>query len=234
MGKYTEPNVIDFFSGKLLESIEQEQIIRLSPEIDGLSMLYSNNKNKDKLFAMKILCWGLKWNGEVVGMVPWLNQVMPCDEIKDAAHGHFEGYYDPETDSIFFEAPMHKIVELETSLAYFEQEEVQTDADKVIQRIPDNIGTHAIAICSDDQRLTLTEINSWQLKGDGQIIGMIIDNDKVTSTPVLMNDQALYSATEKPGFRYYFQHSIANQLKRKEPDALAAIKILLKKDGHRS
>lgn len=227
MNRYQAPNVIDFFSGKPIEDLAQERIIRLSPENDGLCMLYSNKRNPDKLFAVKLLCWGLKWNGEVVGMVPWLNHVTPCEEIQDALNGRFEGYYDPEGDSIFFEAPVHKIVELETSLAYFEPEDEATKCEDTLQTIPDNIGTHAILLDEDQEALTLTEVTSWQLKGSGEIEGMIIDHDNIIDTPTLMTDEHLYPVNDHTDFKYFFQHNIANQIKREDPEALAAIKLLL-------
>ncbi|KKN09666.1 hypothetical protein LCGC14_1044370 [marine sediment metagenome] len=77
-------NVVDLFSGKSLSTIESQRIIRLSPEYDGLTMLYSSAKsNTDTLYTMKILCWGIRENGEVVGMVPWLNKVVACEDLQD-------------------------------------------------------------------------------------------------------------------------------------------------------
>lgn len=227
MTNFSNPNIIDFFSGKPVRELEQQRIIRLSPEIDGLSMLYTNQRNPGKYFAVKILCWGLRWNGEVVGMVPWLDGVVPCQDIQDPLNGRFEGYFDPEVDSIFFDAPVHKIVELETSLAYFETEEAVLHEGDVLQRIPDNIGTHAILIDEGSNQLTITEIHSWQLRADGLVEGMMIDPDKVNDTPILMTDENLHPASAESQFKYYFQHSIANQIKREDPEALAAVKVLL-------
>jgi hypothetical protein len=226
MAKYEEPNVIDFFTGKPFQDLQQERIIRLSPEIDGLCMLYSNQKNPGKYFAVKLLCWGLRWSGEAVGMVPWLDGVKPCDDIQDPLNGRFEGYYDPEIDSIFFEAPVHKIVELETALAYFEMEEDSQPNETVIQRIPDSIGTHAVLMDENVQQMTLSEINCWQLKASGRIEGLIIDQDNINDTPILMYDENLYPVNAHSDFRYFFQHNIANQIKREDPEALAALKGL--------
>ncbi|HMU67127.1 MAG TPA: hypothetical protein PKE57_08275, partial [Cellvibrionaceae bacterium] len=66
-------NVIDLFTRKPYVPLEQKRIIRLALELDGLEMLYSNDTNSDRLFSLKILAWGLRANGEVVGLVPWLN-----------------------------------------------------------------------------------------------------------------------------------------------------------------
>ena len=68
---------------------------------------------------------------------------------------------------------------------------------------------------------------SWQLLSDGVVRGMLIDDDKVISTPVLPGDECLYSAKDEETFRYFFQHHIANKIKAKDPDALAAISMLV-------
>ena len=34
-------------------------------------------------FLLKVLAWGLRSNGEVVGLVPWLDELVACDEIND-------------------------------------------------------------------------------------------------------------------------------------------------------
>jgi hypothetical protein len=221
--------VIDFFSGKAITDLVQERIIRITPEYDGLSMLYSNENNPDKYFSMKILFWGLRWNGDVVGLVPWLNQLVPCSEIQDPLNGCWEGYYDPDIDSIFYDAPMHKVVELETSLAYFEThlEDDSLDGDEVLQELPDTIGTHAMLLAKDQKKLSLTEVVSWRLYADGSISGMLMDPEKITQTPVLAGDPCLYRAEENPEFRYFFQHHIANQIKSEDPEALQAIALLL-------
>jgi len=59
-------NVVDLFTKKSYSAIHDERFIRLSPELDGLEMLYSNDSSSEKLFSLKVLCWGLRANGEVV------------------------------------------------------------------------------------------------------------------------------------------------------------------------
>ncbi|NRA41733.1 MAG: hypothetical protein HRU21_05415 [Pseudomonadales bacterium] len=229
------PNIIDFFSGRPLSEIKQEKIIRISPEYDGLSMLYSNENNPDRYFAMRILFWGLRLNGDVVGFVPWLDSVVACPDIIDPLNGQFEGYYDPAIDNIFYDAPIHKVVELETSHVYFESHfdapetgEVNEDQSEVlVQELPDTIGTHALLIGEDRKTLTLTEVISWRLYRDGHIAGTLVDPDKIGHTPILPGDLSLYDATNNPTFRFYFQHHIANQIKDDNPDALEAIAMLL-------
>ena len=58
--KTTEPrhntdNVVDIFTGQTLAALHDCRFIRLSPELDGLKMLYSNDASPDKLFSLKIL-----------------------------------------------------------------------------------------------------------------------------------------------------------------------------------
>ena len=62
-------NIIDIFTRKPLSENLNNKLIRITPELDGLEMLYANSENQDKLFSVKILAWGLRTNGEVVGLV---------------------------------------------------------------------------------------------------------------------------------------------------------------------
>jgi hypothetical protein len=224
-----EDNVIDIFSGKPVSNMDEERIIRISPELDGLEMLYSNDASEGKLFSLQILCWGLKGSGEVVGLVPWLNQIMECTKLCDPLNGHWEGFYDPGIDEVFEEPPIHKIVELETAAEYYEYQ--CENPDDIIQEVPDTIGTHAILSGDGFQSLTLSEVISWRLFFDGSISGMLADHDKVASTPILPGDSCLYPAQENPKFKYFFQHHIANKIKSRDPDAIAAISMLVDEEG---
>lgn len=218
-------NVVDLFSGKSLQALRGEQIIRLAPECDGLSMLYSNrHTDPNKLYSMKILCWGLRADGSAVGMVPWLNGLIPCPDLDDTATGLWEGYYDPSTENVFFEAPPHKLAELETAAAYFDAG--PRNPNRIVQEIPDTIGTHAMLAGDEDDTLVLTEVLSWRLFNDGTVEAMLIDEQNVEATPVLPGDPCLYTASADPRFRYFFQHHIANQIKSEDPVALAAIAML--------
>lgn len=219
-------NVVDLFSGKTFSALDNERFIRLSPEYDGLCMLYSTSQSSpEKFYSMKILCWGIRENGEVVGLVPWLNEIVPCDAINDPELGLYAGYYNIATEQIFFAAPVHKVLELETVT---DNAEAPTSRDKgqLLQEIPDTIGTHAMLTADDDHSLILTEVISWRLMGDGSIEAMLIDEAAVDVTPVLPGDNCLYPARENVHFRYYFQYKIANQLKSEDPDAMAAIELL--------
>jgi hypothetical protein len=72
----------------------------------------------------------------------------------------------------------------------------------------------------------LKEVVSWQLLSNGEINAMIINEEKVESTPVLPGDKCLYPAESCDSFRYFFQHNIANKIKSQDPDAMAAISML--------
>lgn len=227
-GNHAEGNVFDLFTGEPVSDGKRHQFIRLSPELDGLEMLYSNKLNPGKLFAMRILCWGLRGNGDVVALIPWMEKIVPCPDVSDPLEGRFEGYYDPGIDEVFFEAPIHKVVELETAAEYYEFE--SNNPHDVVQEIPDTIGTHAVFNSADGHHLSLKEIISWQLHNDGSLHGMVVDPDKCTQTPVLPGDECLYSANQQSGFRYFFQHHIANKIKAQDPEALAAIAMLVEKE----
>lgn len=223
-------NVIDLFTQEPYLPAKSSRFVRLSAELDGLEMLYSNESSQDKLYSVKILAWGLRANGEIVGLVPWLNDLIPCTDIKDPLNGQWEGYYDSGIDEIFFEPPIHKVVELETAAEYYDYEsENPSDA---VQEIPDTIGTHAVMSDADRSSLILQEVVSWRLHNDGSISGMLIDEDKIESTPVLLGDSCLYPAQPQSHFRYFFQHHIANKIKARDPDALAAISVL-EEESHR-
>jgi len=218
-------NVVDLFTGKAYLSPLNRRIIRLAPELDGLEMIYSNESHPEKLFSVKVLCWALRADGEVVGLVPWLDDIMPCTEIQDPLNGHWEGYYDSGIDEVFFEAPIHKVLELETAAEYYDFE-CDTERD-VIQEIPDTIGTHAVLSTDGFKNIVLKEVVSWRLLNDGSIESMLINDDKVIDTPVLPGDESLYTAKSDAAFRYFFQHHIANKIKARDPEALAAISMLV-------
>lgn len=218
-------NVVKLFDYQKKASQDQ-RVLRVSPEYDGLAILYSNqHTTSNKLYSMKILCWALQANGDVVGIIPWLNKASPCHDLNDPSHGKWEGYYDQCSDTMFFEPPEHKVLELKTALQYFG--ELNQDKKTVYQEIPDTIGTHAMLNSSQSNSLVLTDILSWRLYGDGRLDAMIINENLVSTTPILPGDPCLYPASEDPEFRYFFQHHIANQIKSEDPDALAAIEMLL-------
>ncbi len=113
-------NVVHLFSKKPVNQNDQNKIVRLAPELDGLEMLYSNDANKSKMFSMKILCWALRKNGEVEAMIPWLSRLVPARDLQDPLNGHWEGYYDSRYERLFYDPPVHKVVELEGAATYFQ------------------------------------------------------------------------------------------------------------------
>jgi len=214
-------NVIDLFTRQPYSDPFHHRFIRLSPELDGLEMLYSNEAHPDRLFSIKVLCWGLRADGEIVGLVPWLDRLTPCPEISDPLNGQWEGYYDPGIDELFDEPPLHKVMELEAAAEYYDYE--CDDAAEPVQEIPDTIGTHAVLSGDGFKTLNLREVVSWRLLFDGTIQGMVADPEKVRETPVLPGDSSLFAAESHGEFRYYFQHHIANKIKARDPEALQAI-----------
>ena len=99
-------------------------------------------------------------------------------------------------------------------------------ADHSCPEIPDTIGTHAVFSEDEFATLSLLEVVSWRLYGDGTARPLVADEAAVTQTPALRGDHCLVPAQKEPDFRYFFQHGIANRLKEHDPEALAAIAML--------
>jgi hypothetical protein len=217
-------NVIDLFTRLPFSHPFNRRFIRLAPELDGMQMLYSNESHPERLFSIKVLCWALRADGDIVGLVPWLNNLTPCPDIQDPLNGRWEGYYDPGIDEVFYEAPLHKAMELETAAEYYDYA-CDSESDP-IQEVPDTIGTHAVFSGDGFKTLHLREVVSWRLLFDGTVQGMIVDPEKVRETPVLPGDDSLFAADSHGEFRYYFQHHIANKIKACDPEALQAIALL--------
>lgn len=222
--------IIDFFTGEPLNGAAEKSILRIAPELDNLEMLYTNDSTPNKLYSMKIACWAFYADGTVSAMVPWLDGIIPAEEINDPLNGRWEGYRNPLSSSIFYEPPHHKMIELETAAEFHEQR--CHDHDElidpiVVQEIPDVIGTHAVLTKNGFRSFSLIEVLSWQLHRDGSLHGMLVDESSVQSTPVLPGDKCLFSAQKHPEFRYFFQHRIANKIKQQDPDALAAVALLI-------
>lgn len=218
-------NVIDLFTRKPLDEKESSKVIRLSPEMDGMEMLYSNDANPGKLFSMKVLCWALTKDGNVDAMVPWLNRLVPARELNDPLNGHWEGYYDSFHEQAYFEPPEHKILELENAASFYQVD--TEDPNIILQEINDNIGTHAILSEDSFKTVVLVHVTSWRLYNDGRIMAMVANEEKVDTTPILTGDECLYAAQEHKDFRYFFHHIIANKIKKGDPDAISAFTRLV-------
>lgn len=215
-----------------LETMRQRQLakrrlLRLCPELDGLEMLYRLASDPDTLYGMPLLAWGLREDGEVVGLVPWMEALTPCHELDDPEHGHFIGYRDPETEEIFYSPPEHKVFELEHAAAYFDYEE--TGETTLIQQLPDNQGTHALCMDDDDTPWQLKQVFGWRLYSNGEVEALLVDENRVASTPVLMGDDCLYPGHNRHRVVYFFQRVIANRIKEEDPATLEALALMVAK-----
>ena len=215
--------VVSIFTGKSVRQADNP-IIRIAPELDGLEMLYSNTSSPNKLYSLKICCWAIHANGSVQGMVPWLNKLMPCTEINDPLDGQWQGYRNPDNNEIFYHAPDYKVTELEAAARHFCPKGGKAIAE---QEIPDSIGTHAALTHNGFKTLTLIEVHSWRLNKEGQIAGLFVDGDQVKASPVLNGDKSLLEAQSHADFKYFFQHRMANKIKNQDPEAMAAISLLI-------
>ncbi len=281
-------NVINLFTGLSIAEQASHSIVQTYPENSSIKMLYASPNNPERLIAVPILCWGLRADGEVVGLVPWINEVTDCTTIDQQLDVSWEGYYLQDSDTIFYDAPEAIVAQLATAMRYAEPlvpkptEEtetseansiatlskkpavvkdevpvfinsplrevkstdngcdfVSTENDKsieieledvtVVQEIPDLIGTHALLVNDDAQALTLTPVVSWVLDEFGELHGMLVDEDLIDKTPVVPGDDCLYVATSNTHFRCYFQRDIAEQIRVRNPETMAAIEKLLAK-----
>lgn len=198
-------------------------ILRLSPEHDGMELLYANDEHPDTLFSLKILAWARTAKGGTLAVVPWLKKLVTAEQLSDPLNGHWAGYRLPESDYLFREPPEHKVCELDAATRFFGQPAGGTN---VAQEIPDTIGTHAVFSEDHFETLALMEVVSWRLRGNGEVQAMVADEDAVTQTPILPGSDCLTAAQDEEDFCYFFQHGIANRLKERDPEALAAIAVL--------
>jgi hypothetical protein len=185
-------------------------ILRLSPEYDGIELLYANDHHPDKLFSLKILAWARLANGDTVAMVPWLKEPVTAMALADPLNGRWEGYRLPGSDYLFVEAPEHKVQEMDAALSFFGKPQ---PGEQAIQE--DNFHT-----------ISLMEVVSWKLFADGTLSAMVAQENDPVETPILPGAECLTTAQSLPAFRYFFQHGIANKLKERDPEALAAVAML--------
>lgn len=212
-------NIVSLCDHRARQQAEQPRILRLSPECDGIELLYANDRHPDTLFSLKVLAWARLDDGSVTALVPWLRNVVPAEKMADPLNGRWMGYRLPDSQYLFEDAPEHKVQELEAAVAFFST----SDAPVIPQQIPDTIGTHAVFSSDGFHTISLIEVVSWQLDSDGQVHALVADEERITRTPVLPNDPCLVDAQQQADFRYFFQHGIANRLKDQDPEALAAI-----------
>ncbi|MBA2779958.1 hypothetical protein [Billgrantia kenyensis] len=203
----------------------RQRLVRLSPELDGLEMVYSLSSDPDAFFGMPVLAWGLREDGEVVGLVPWMETLTPCHLLEDAEHGYFVGYRDPETEELLETAPPHKACELEHAAAYFDYED--THEITLIQQIPDTLGTHALCMDDDGRPWQLKQVFGWRLYSDGNVEALLADESRVQSTPILPGDTCLYPGHSRHRMVYFFQRSIANRIREQDPSTLEALAMMV-------
>ncbi len=216
--------VVSIFDAKSLHP-PQNPIIRIAPELDGLEMLYNNCNSENKLYSLKIAGWALRADGCVQGLVPWLNELMPCTEINDPLDGQWQGYRYPSGKQVFYEAPPYKESELKAAAKHYSPQ----GCEKIsTQEIPDCIGTHAALTDNGFKTLTLIEIHSWKLDERGQVHAHFADNRFTSNEPSIPAEvPSLISSECHPDFKYFFQHQMATKIKNQDPEALAAISLLI-------
>tara|TARA_R110002167_G_scaffold30437_30_gene100750 strand:- start:6684 stop:7367 length:684 start_codon:yes stop_codon:yes gene_type:complete len=202
--------------------VEQHKILRVSPEYEGLCLLYAHHVlSRDKLYAVKILGWARLANGKDVALLPWLNGVARCIDLLDPASGQSQGYYDPAKERRFSEAPPHHLAALDAMVNY----PLPADGG-FIQEFPDFIGSHA-ALLGENKEFELQPVISWRLQQNGDLEGMVANIKLATHFPILIGDACLFAVQNAPTFRYFFQYHIANQIKAGGPVATRALSQLL-------
>ena len=207
----------------------RKRLVRLAPELDGLEMVYRLPSESEAYYGMPLLAWGLQDDGEVVGLVPWMESLTPCQRLDDPEHGHFIGYRDPETEELFEEPPEHKVLELEQAAAYFEYEE--TEEATLIQQLPETQGTHALCMDESGAPWQLKQVFGWRLYSDGAIEALLADERLVESTPILPGDACLYPGHSRHRVVYFFQRQIANRIRREDPATLEALALMVMPDA---
>ncbi|ALM51819.1 hypothetical protein [Halomonas huangheensis] len=217
-----------------LESMRQRQqarrrFVRLSPELDSLEMVYCLASDPDTLYGMPILAWGLRENGDIVGLVPWMESLTPCEQLNDPDYGHFVGYRDPETEELLDGPPEHKEMELHHAAAYFEYED--TAETTLIQTLPEHQGTHALCLDEEQSPWQLKQIFGWRLYSDGNIEALLADEEQIQSVPVVATDPCLYPGHSRHRVVYFFQRQIANLIRNEDAATLEALAMMVMPDS---
>ncbi|MBT8148568.1 MAG: hypothetical protein KJO24_01465 [Gammaproteobacteria bacterium] len=233
-------NVINLFTGQALAVEASTRIIRISGECNGARMLYSTLDNPERLVAVPILCWALLEDGAVTALVPWLDEVLPCEEIEEKYSINWEGYYCSIVEDFFFEPPAEVVAQLGvaarfnrgllnavTSASGNAAAAVEERSDwHIVQEIPDPVGTHALLLNESSDALVLTSVISWTLDEYGRLHGMLADDASIEKLPVLPGDDCLFCAEDEPSFKCFFQRDIAEQIRTQNPETMQAIEQL--------
>lgn len=203
----------------------QKCLIRLAPELDGLEMVYQLAASPGTYYGLPILAWGLQEDGNVVGLVPWMETMATCHELDSDEHGQFVGYRDPETEEIFELPPDHKYYELTAAADYFEYE--AAGEVTLIQQLPDTQGTHALCMNRTDAPWHMKPVYGWRLYSDGSLEALLADEQKASMTPILLGDKCLYDARTRHKTVYFFQRHIANRILEEDPATLESLAMMV-------
>ncbi|HDZ45736.1 hypothetical protein LCGC14_0098530 [marine sediment metagenome] len=213
-----------------LETVRQRQqaqkcLVRLAPELDGLEMVYQLAASPDTYYGMPILAWGLREDGSVIGLVPWMETLAACHDVNSQENGYFVGYRDPETEEIFDTPPDHKYHELVAAADYFDYE--ASGEVTLIQQIPDTLGTHALCMNHPNSPWHMKPVYGWRLYSDGSLDALLANEQKAKMTPILLGDKCLYSAHARHKTVYFFQRHIANRILEEDPATLDALAMMV-------
>ncbi len=231
--KDTKTNIVNLFTGKPFEAVSKSKIVRVCNDTSSIKMLYSNYDNPDRLIAVPLLCWALYEDGTVTGILPWIDEILSCEEVQEKYNVNWEGYYDPNFETIFDEAPEEITAYLTVASRFIDekvyqvkQDPVTTEELKIAQEIPDSVGTHALLLDEVSETLVLTSVISWVLTAEGELQGMIADDEHVDKLPVLPGDNCLTVSQFQEQFRCFFQRDIAEQIRMQNPETMEAIEML--------
>ena len=233
-------NVVNLFTKQYISAHTDLRIIRVCGEHSGARMLYSTADCPERLVAVPILCWALLEDGSISGIVPWLNQVLPCKEVEGKFNIVWEGYYCSIVENVFVDAPAEVIATLSIAARFNNRvltknqnpptntaASVDNQAGShIVQEIPDPIGTHALLVNEASESLILTAVVSWTLDEYGRLHGMLADDSQIDKLPVLPGDSCLFSADEDTDFKCFFQRDIAEQIRIQNPETMEAIEEL--------
>jgi hypothetical protein len=213
-----------------LETVRQRQqaqkfLVRLAPELDGLEMVYQLAASPETYYGMPILAWGLREDGSIIGLVPWMETLAACHDLNSQENGYFVGYRDPETEEIFDAPPDHKYHELVAAAEYFDYE--ASGDVTLIQQIPDTLGTHALCMSHPNSPWHMKPVYGWRLYSDGSLDALLADEQKAAMAPILLGDKCLYSAHARHQTVYFFQRHIANRILEEDPTTLDALAMMV-------
>jgi len=226
----TNAEVVSLFSGQVYQPNRDHKIVRLSPEFDHIEALYSDSHgNGEEVYRANILFWALLSNGSVVGMIPWLDRLIFCNELIYPGIGAFLGYFDPGVNELLTVVPEHKYTELKSAADHFHS--VTGNEEVIVQELPDTSGTHVIFSVDQLQSFTMREVFSWQLLSSGKTQATVINLQDVESWPVLMGDAALSVCQDDEEFYGFLQYQVAVALKQNDSSLKQHLRRLISSQG---